>query len=71
MGVDVVDVLRLDAGVLHCLHHGPGAARAVQVGTQNFTDTRACPRIIAGLSEWCDRHGVERVADLTDTLTLN
>ena len=46
-------------------------AVAVQVGTQNFTDTRACPRIIAGLSEWCDRHGVERVADLTDTLTLN
>ena len=46
-------------------------AAAVQVGTQNFTDTRACPRIIAGLSEWCDRHGVERVADLTDTLTLN
>ena len=46
-------------------------AVAIQVGTQNFTDTRACPRIIAGLSEWCDRHGVARVADLTDTLTLN
>ena len=46
-------------------------AVAVQVGTQNFTDTRACPKIIAGLNEWCDRHGVARVADLTDTLTLN
>lgn len=33
-----------------------------QVGTQNFTDTRACPKIIAGLNEWCDSHKVARVA---------
>lgn len=46
-------------------------AAAVQVGTQNFTDTRACPKIIAGLNEWCDRHGVAKVSDLTDTLQLN
>lgn len=46
-------------------------ATAVQVGTQNFTDTRACPKIIAGLNEWCDSHKVARVADLTDTLQLN
>ena len=46
-------------------------AVAVQVGTQNFTDTRACPKIIAGLNEWCDRHGVAKVSDLTDTLQLN
>ena len=46
-------------------------AAAVQVGTQNFTDTRACPKIIAGLNEWCDRHNVARVASLTDTLQLN
>lgn len=48
-----------------------GGATAVQVGTQNFTDTRACPKIIAGLNEWCDSHKVARVADLTDTLQLN
>ena len=46
-------------------------ATAVQVGTQNFTDTRACPKIIAGLNEWCDAHKVARVADLIDTLQLN
>ena len=46
-------------------------AVAVQVGTQNFTDTRACPKIIAGLNEWCDRHSVAKVSDLTDTLQLN
>ena len=46
-------------------------AVAVQVGTQNFTDTRACPRIIASLNEWCDRHGVEKVSELTGSLVLN
>ena len=46
-------------------------AVAVQVGTQNFTDTRACPKIIAGLNAWCDKHGVEKVSSLTDTLQLN
>lgn len=46
-------------------------AVAVQVGTQNFTDTRACPKIIAGINEWCDSHGVLSVAELTNTLQLN
>ena len=46
-------------------------ACAVQVGTQNFTDTRACPKIIAGLCEWCDSHGVKKASELTNTLELN
>lgn len=46
-------------------------ATAVQVGTANFTDPYTMPKIIKGLNEWCDKHGVENVADLTDTLTLN
>ena len=46
-------------------------ATAVQVGTQNFTDTLACPKIIEGLNRWCDAHGVEKVSDLTGTLKLN
>ena len=46
-------------------------ASAVQVGTQNFTDTLACPKIIQGISAWCDRHGVEKVSELTNTLKLN
>jgi dihydroorotate dehydrogenase (NAD+) catalytic subunit len=46
-------------------------ATAVQVGTANFTDTMAMPKIIQGLNDWCDRHGVEKIADLRDTLTLN
>lgn len=46
-------------------------AVAVQVGTQNFTDTLACPKIIDGLNAWCDAHGIEKVASLTGTLKMN
>ena len=46
-------------------------ASAVQVGTANFTDTLACPKSVAGLHEWCDRHGVARVSELVGTLRLN
>ncbi len=46
-------------------------ATAVQVGTANFTDTMAMPKIIRGLNDWCDGHGVARLADLCGALTLN
>ena len=46
-------------------------ASAVQVGTANFTDTLAMPRIIAGLNEWLDRHGVQNIEELRGTLRLN
>ena len=46
-------------------------AVAVQVGTQNFTDTLACPKIIEGLNEWCDRRGVKKISELTGALELN
>ncbi len=46
-------------------------AVAVQVGTANFTDPYAMPKIVEGLNAWCDKHGVENVSELTDTLVLN
>ena len=46
-------------------------AVAVEVGTQNFTDPLACPKIIAGIEKWCKAHNVENVSDLTGTLTPN
>ncbi|MBQ8320177.1 MAG: dihydroorotate dehydrogenase [Clostridia bacterium] len=46
-------------------------ATAVQVGTANFTDPYAMPKIIQGLDAWCDKHGVKNVSELTGTLTLN
>ncbi len=46
-------------------------ATAVQVGTANFTDPFAMPKIIKGLNDWCDKHGVKNVSELTGTLELN
>ncbi len=46
-------------------------AVAVQVGTANFTDPFACPEIIDGLNDWCDRHGIKNVSELTGTVKLN
>ncbi len=46
-------------------------ASAVQVGTQNFTDALACPKIIEGLAAWCESHGVEKVSDLVGTVKMN
>ncbi len=46
-------------------------AVAVQVGTANFTDPYAMPKIIEGLNAWCDKHGVANVSELTGTLQLN
>ena len=39
--------------------------------TANFTDPFAMPKIIKGLNDWCDKHGVENVRSLTGTLQLN
>ncbi len=46
-------------------------ATAVQVGTANFTDPFAMPKIIKGLNDWCDRHNIKNVTELTGTLQLN
>lgn len=39
-------------------------ANAVAVGTANFTDPWACPRIVREMRAWCADNGVERVTDL-------
>ncbi len=46
-------------------------ATAVQVGTANFPDPYAMPKIIKGLNDWCDKHGVHNITELTGTLQLN
>ena len=39
-------------------------ASAVEVGTATFADPRAPRRILAEFEHWCQRHGVESVAEL-------
>ncbi len=46
-------------------------ARAVQVGTANFTDANAMPRILAETNLWLDRHGIKNINEIVDTLKLN
>lgn len=39
-------------------------ASAVGVGTATFADPRACWRVADELTQWCDAHGTDAVADL-------
>lgn len=46
-------------------------AKAVQVGTANFTDANAMPRIIAETEEWLNAHGISDINEIVNTLQLN
>ena len=46
-------------------------AKAVMVGTANFTDPFACPRIIRELDAYCDRQKVRSAQELVGTLEEN
>ena len=46
-------------------------ATAVQVGTANFTDPYAMPKIIQGINDWCDKHNEPTMSALTGSLSLN
>lgn len=46
-------------------------AAAVQVGTASYADPRATERIAQGLEQWCARHHVARVAELTGALDIS
>jgi dihydroorotate dehydrogenase (NAD+) catalytic subunit len=45
-------------------------ATAIAVGTASFADPTATMRIVDGLAQYCARHGVERVADLTGAMRM-
>jgi dihydroorotate dehydrogenase (NAD+) catalytic subunit len=46
-------------------------ASAVQVGTASYADPRATERIAQGLEQWCVRHHVARVTELTGAMDLS
>lgn len=46
-------------------------AKAVQVGTANFTRADAMPRIIDEINDWLDSHNVSDVNNIVGTLKLN
>lgn len=46
-------------------------AKAVQVGTANFADVNAMPRIIKEMDEWLNAHNIKDINEIVDTLQLN
>lgn len=70
-----VDVPVIGMGGIACaedaLEFIVAGAAAVQVGTANFTDTLAMPKIIRGMDAWLDAHGIADVNELRGTLRLN
>ena len=46
-------------------------AKAVQVGTANFADAYAMPRIIKEMNDWLDSHNIKSVNEIIDTVKLN
>lgn len=46
-------------------------AKAVQIGTANFADVNAMPRIIKEMDEWLNAHDIKDVNEIVDTLKLN
>ena len=46
-------------------------ARAVQVGTANFADALAMPKIIRQMNDWPNAHNIGDVNEIVDTLKLN
>ena len=46
-------------------------ATAVQVGTANFVDPFIWPKLLEGLRDYLQRHGIERVVDLVGSVDLS
>jgi len=46
-------------------------ATAVQVGTASFLDPAVMLRIIEGLDAYCEKHGIERIADLVAAVRID
>ena len=61
------DGVRELAGILtgrDALEFIMAGAAAVQVGTANFLDPKACTRITAEIGEWMDAHGVKTLEEI-------
>ena len=45
-------------------------ATAIQVGTANFINPSVAEDIVNGINEYCDRHGIKDVKELTGALLV-
>ncbi|MDD8032140.1 MAG: dihydroorotate dehydrogenase [Acidobacteriota bacterium] len=45
-------------------------ASAVQVGTANFVDPDACPKIIKGIESWAEKHNIKKISEIIGCLEV-
>jgi dihydroorotate dehydrogenase (NAD+) catalytic subunit len=67
VGIPVIGIggIRSARDVLEFMIAG---ATAVQVGTTNFVDPFIWPKLLSGLEQYLDRHGIARIRDLIGSL---
>ncbi len=46
-------------------------ASAIEIGTANFIDPAISVKVAKGIVEYCERHGIKNVSDLTGALEVN
>ncbi len=46
-------------------------ASAIEIGTANFIDPTITVKVAKGIVEYCERHGIKNVSDLTGALEVN
>ena len=46
-------------------------ASAIEIGTANFIDPAITVKVAKGIVEYCERHGIKNVSDLTGALEVN
>lgn len=46
-------------------------ASAIEIGTANFIDPTISVKVAKGIVEYCERHGIKNVSDLTGALEVN
>jgi dihydroorotate dehydrogenase (NAD+) catalytic subunit len=45
-------------------------ASAIEIGTANFIDPTISVKVAKGIVEYCERHGIKNVSDLTGALEV-
>jgi dihydroorotate dehydrogenase (NAD+) catalytic subunit len=43
-------------------------ATAIQIGTANFARPDTAAQVLAGMTRWCDEHGIDRISEIVGTL---
>jgi dihydroorotate dehydrogenase (NAD+) catalytic subunit len=59
------------ASAMDALEFIIAGATAVQIGTANYYDPTVTMKVVAGLSEYCDRMNIDEISSLTGSIIKN